>query len=174
MAVKQDIQVGLIAVVGTISAMLLLISIWGVEGWYAYEMGVLDEQRFEEGRNLEWMTLRDEQYRNLGDTVGNGTIYAGTGMTELPGGGYRYISESRDAAAIPIHEAMARLVRESGGGDVTGDQMRQIDREPIRTANEAFQAYMVPTAFVPEPRRLGQESTTRPAGAPSTGPAAAH
>ena len=76
MAVRQDINVGLLGFVGIVGTMLLAISIWGLEAWYAYEVDLLRQVRFQENRNLTWTHIRDEQYANIGDTVGNATVYA--------------------------------------------------------------------------------------------------
>lgn len=136
-SVKQDINVGLIAFIGLVGSMLLLILVLGVQAWFAYETDAIRELRYESDQNLDWMRLRDEQYTNLGDTVGNSTIYAEPGNIE--GDGYRWTSERRDAAAMPIHAAMAAVVAQNGGPEVSAEAMRKIDRENyVHLVNDAF------------------------------------
>jgi hypothetical protein len=144
MAVRQDINVGLIAFVGLVGSMLLLVIIWGVEGWYAYEVDLLSAKRFEEERGDQWLERRDEQYANIGDVIGNDTIYAGPGAAEWPGGGYRFTSRERTTAVIPIHAAMVEIVRQSGGPEVTLEQMLEADRQAARIENDAYGQYMTP------------------------------
>ena len=125
MAVRQDINVGLLAFVGIVGAMLLMISFWGLEGWYAHEVDLLMKERLETDRNLAWTEMRDEQYANIGDSVGNATIYAAAEAGDAALGdsdGYRFASRERDLAVIPIHAAMARIVQQFGGLEVTAAQ----------------------------------------------------
>ena len=144
MAVKQDINVGLVAFVGVVGAMLLLIIVWGVQAWYAYEVDAINEQRNDSDQNVGWIDHKAEQYANIGDPVGNATIYA-SGMTadergKLPADyGYRYFSDKKDVAAVPIHAAMAEVVRENGGGEVSAERMREVDyKMPVKIVNDAY------------------------------------
>jgi hypothetical protein len=170
MAVRQDINVGLIAFVGLIGAMLLLIAFWGVEGWYAYEVNLLNTNRYEIDRNDLWLDRRDEQYANIGDPTGNDTIYAAAEVSQIPGAGYRYFSRERDAAAIPIHAAMAQIVAQYGGPQVSIEEMRAIDSRFVGIVNDAYADYMTP---VPPPAaQEGQEpGAATPLTPPSTQPA---
>ena len=162
----------MIAFIGLVGAMLLLIAVWGVEGWFAYEVAVLDERQFDDGRDeSDWVRLRDEQYANLGDPVGNGTIYAAAREAAAAGGGYRYATEARDVLVIPIHEAMARVANQFGGGQVTAEQMRQLDAAPVHLVNEAYANYMAPT--VPS-RGNGGSGQDEPREGPTTRPAGGH
>ena len=144
MAVKQDVNVGLVAFVGVVGAMLLLIIVWGVQAWYAFEVDAINEQRNDSDQNVEWIDHKTEQYANIGDPVGNATIYA-AGMNaeqrgKLPADyGYRYLSDKKDVAAVPIHLAMAEVVRENGGGEVTTERMRAIDHDmTVKIVNDAY------------------------------------
>ncbi len=160
MAVRQDINVGLIAFVGLVGSILLLIAVWGTQGWFAYEVQLLNQKRFETDRNLDWLALRNEQYANIGDDVGNTTIFA---VAEEPTMSYRFLSEKRDVAGIPIHEAMARLASQHGGSQFTADQMRAADREHATIVNEVYKDYMTPGLVTVE-RAAPSGAQTRPAG----------
>lgn len=167
MAVKQDINVGLLVFVGLVGVMLLLISVWGVEGWYAYEVDLLNAVRYDTDRNVDWGRMRDEQYANIGDPVGNATIYAAAeGAGEMLGGseGYRFSSRERDVAVIPIHAAMAQIIRQHGNQQVTVDQLRQIDRAPVSIVNESFAGFMTPVK--PQPEAGGNEGLDVPSTQP--------
>ena len=156
MAVKQDVNVGLVAFVGVVGAMLLLIIVWGVQAWYAYEVDAINQNRYASDNNTDWISHKDEQYANIGDPIGNATIYA-AGMTaaerdKLPAGfGYRYLSDKKDVAAIPIHAAMAEVIRENGGPDQSVARMRAIDHDKyIQIVNEAYAADMTPLQAEPQ------------------------
>ena len=197
MAVKQDVNVGLIAFVGLVGSMILLITVWGVQAWYAYEVDVLNTERYEADQNVEWIDHKLEQYANIGDPVGNDTIYADGALRdeEVLGGegaarlaeGYRFYTDRRDLAAIPIHEAMAIVARENGHA-ATAEQMMDVDTRLAKIVNEAYASHGTPTeaepqnAPSPEPQaesalgerggrranenlpRTTQPVTTRPAG----------
>src|SRR5690606_3670469 len=121
----------IIAFIGLVGALLLLIIIWGVEGWYHYEVDLISEKHNENAQSLPLSGLKQEHYRNLGDDVGNNIVYA----SKIPGleAGYRWTDASRQTAAIPIHEAMARIVQQYSGQQVTAQQMREADRQYTRT-----------------------------------------
>jgi len=147
MAVRQDIDVGLLSFVGIVGTMLLAIAIWGVEAWYAYEVDLLTQVRFQDDRNLAWTHRRDEQYANIGDPVGNATIYAAAEAGELALGaaeGYRFPNRERDVAVIPIHAAMAQIANQFGNQQVTVAEMREIGRKPVRIINRAYDDFMTP------------------------------
>lgn len=152
MAVRQDINVGLLAFVGIVGTMLLAIIVWGLEGWYAYEVDLLNTVRYEADQNLGWIEMREEQYANIGDAIGNTTIYASAfGDAALGGtGGYRFSSQQRDTAVIPIHEAMAQIVQQLGGASVTAEQIREADRVHAAIVNELYGDYMTPTEAEPQ------------------------
>lgn len=186
MAVKQEINVGLVAFIGVIGGMLLLISVWGVEAWYAYEVDLLSEERYDADRNIEWLDLKAEQYANIGDRVGNSTIYAaGPDPREgelPPAWGYRYQGDDQQSAAVPIHLAMARIIAEYGNASVTAEEMQQVDRTHAAVVNEAYADFMTPTEYepqdAPEPAPQeesaageGRSSQPPPATPPTTGPA---
>ena len=179
MAVKQDVNVGLVAFVGVVGAMLLLIIVWGVQAWYAYEVDSINQSRYESDRNVSWIDHKTEQYGNIGDPVGNATIYA-AGMTAderaklAAGYGYRYVGQNREVAAIPIHAAMAEVIRENGGGDVSVEQMRRIDHDKfVAIVNEAYAGYAAPTKFEPQDAREPAPQAESAAGenGPATRPA---
>lgn len=150
MAVRQDIDVGLLSFVGIVGTMLLAIIIWSVEAWYAHEVDLIREVRFQDDRNFAWSGRRDEQYANIGDPVGNTTIYA---AAEAPGlgaaQGYRYPTRERDVAAIPIHAAMAQIVNQLGKQSVTMAEVLDADRKPVAITNKAYDDYMMPVARQP-------------------------
>ena len=145
-SVKQDINVGLVAFIGAVGALVLLIVVLGVQAWYGYETDAIRAERYDTDQNVDWQKRRDEQYANLGDTVGNGTIYAhaptptptptaGEGVS----GGYRWTSEARDTAIIPIHAAMAAYVEQNGGPAIDAEAMRALDRGLyVHLSNDAF------------------------------------
>lgn len=194
MAVRQDIKVGLIAFVGLVGSMILLIAVWGVEAWFAYEVSVLNEDRYEIDRNVAWLDLRDEQYANIADAVGNTTTYAAADAytseaADVPAAGerapdYRYASEQRDVAIIPIHAAMAQLAAQHAGQQVSVDQMRDIDREFSAIVNEAYADYMTlgladehgtdNHGTVPPPSAQSPAAATQPSGGAGTRPAGTH
>ena len=150
MAVKQDINVGMVAFTGLVGAMLLLIIIWGVQGWYAYEVDLLRQRRNTIDDNVDWNRLKVEQYVNLADPVGNDTIFA----AEVPGvdaaEGFRWVDDSKQAAAIPIHVAMAEIARRNGVDDASAERMKQADASLSETVNEAYGDYMTPTEAEPQ------------------------
>ncbi len=167
MAVRQDINVGLLAFVGLVGSMLLLIIFWGVEGWFAYEVDVLTASRYEIDRNQQWLDRRDEQYANIGDIVGNASVYSVAEVGELPAGGYRFPTRERNVAVIPIHAAMAHLVSELTGEQVTAEQMRALDTQPTRISNDAYLEYMTPAEVLRATQeQIGGGPTTRPADEP--------
>lgn len=175
MARKQDIDVGVIAFTGLVGALLLLIIIWGVEGWYHYEVDLLSERHSDINENVPLNTLKQEHYRNLGDLVGNDIVYASEveelgeepGEAASPAFGYRWTDPSRQTAAIPIHEAMARIVRQASGQNVTADQMRIADEQFVRTVNELYGDMMTPTEAEPEPPRVPNPSQAESAAEPN-------
>jgi hypothetical protein len=147
MAVRQDINVGLLSFVGIVGTMLLAIAIWGVEAWYAYEVDLLRQVRFQEDRNLAWAQRRDEQYANIGDAVGNATVFAAAEAGESalgPAMGYRFPTRERDVEVIPIHAAMAHIASQFGKEPVTSAEMREIDRKPVAITNRAYEDFMTP------------------------------
>ena len=156
MAVKQDVNVGLVAFIGVVGAMLLLIIVWGVQAWYAFEVDSINQSRYESDRNVSWIDHKTEQYANIGDPVGNATIYAAAltadERAKLPAGyGYRYLDAKETVAAIPIHAAMAEVIRENGGGNVGVEEMRKIDHDKyVQIVNEAYAGYTTPTQFEPQ------------------------
>ena len=178
MAVKQDINVGLVAFVGVVGAMLLLIVVWGVQAWYEFEVDAISEARYDAGQNVEWIDHKTEQYANIGDPVGNAAIYA-AGMRPADreklaaGYGYRFVSPAHDVAAVPIHAAMAEIVRRNGGGDANAGDLRAADLNNVAIVNEAYADVMTPNqaepqdAPAPEPQAesaAGERGTaTRPA-----------
>lgn len=145
-SVRQDINVGLIAFIGLVGSMVLLIVVVGVQAWFGYETDAIREARYASGLNLDWIRLRDEQYANLGDPVGNGTIYA-SASGELEGSGYRWTSEAKETAVMPIHAAMAAFVAQHGGSEVSAEAMREIDRE--RYVHLVIDAFQDPNAYLP-------------------------
>lgn len=171
MARKQDIDVGVIAFTGLVGALLLLIIIWGVEGWYHYEVNLLTDRHSNIGQNVSLNDLKLEQYGNLGDTVGNDIVYASEidalGDAASPAFGYRWTDQSRQSAGIPIHAAMARIVRQTTGQDVTVEQMRTADAEFVRIVNEAHGDVMTPTEVEPQAPRVPEPSQAESAAEPN-------
>ena len=157
MAVKQDINVGLITVIGVVGAMLLLIIVWGVQAWFAYEVDLLNQYRYAQDQNVEWIDSKFEQYTNIGDPIGNSAIYA-SGFSpeeraELPPvWGWRYPDENKQTLVVPIHVAMAQMVNELGNPTtpVTAEEMRLLDQTPTQTVNEAYADVMTPTEAEPQ------------------------
>ena len=177
MAVKQDVNVGLVAFVGVVGAMLLLIIVWGVQAWYAFEVDSINQERYEADKNVTWIDHKVEQYANIGDPVGNATIYA-AGMSQeerakLPAGfGYRYVDAKKDVAAIPIHAAMAEVIRENGGGEVSVEKMLKIDHDKtVQIVNDAYAGYTTPTQFEPRDAREPAPQPESAAGERGTAPA---
>jgi len=78
---------------------------------------------------------------NIGDPLGNATIYAAppesNPAADSPLFGYRYFSDEKTSAAIPIHVAMAQLVAEEGGASST-EQMMAADLDVAKTVNDAY------------------------------------
>lgn len=147
MAVRQDIDVGLLGFVGIVGAMLLAIIIWGVEAWYSYEVDLISQVRYQDDRNFAWSDRRDEQYANIGDPIGNTTVYAvsETGAQALgTAQGYRYPTRERDVVVVPIHVAMAQIANQFGKQQVTAADMLEADEKPVTIVNKAFDNYMVP------------------------------
>lgn len=168
MAVRQDIDVGLLVFVGLVGVMLLLISVWGVEAWYAHEVDLLSTVRYDTDRNVDWDKMRDEQYANIGDPIGNATIFAAAGgADDMLGGsaGYRFASRQRDVAVIPIHAAMAQIIRQYGNQEVSVDELRRMDRAPVAIVNDAFGEFMTPVKG--QPRTDGRDGTHVPTTQPA-------
>ena len=139
-SVRQDIDVGLVAFVGIVSAMVLLIAVVGVQAWFAYETDKVLAERYEHDRNLDWIALKNEQYANIGDAVGNATIYADNEGVELPGvaGGYRFADEAKTTLVVPIHVAMAALAREHGQAVDPAAVAAMDAREYVHLKNTAY------------------------------------
>jgi hypothetical protein len=139
-SVRQDINVGLLVFIGLVGAMVLLIIVLGVQAWFAFETDLIIRDRYRQDENRAYNALKSEQLANIGDPIGNSIIYSaaidppvGYGSAE----GYRWTSDTRETAVIPIHEAMAQIVRENGGNaDVTA--MLAADREPVSLTNNAY------------------------------------
>ena len=186
-SIRQDINVGLIAFIGIVGSMVLLILVLGVQGWYAYESDRIRAERYDADQNLDWINLKAEQYANIADGVGNDTIYA----DEMPGKSgdlrdelddddatvdadmtdgdyvpYRYLDEGRTRLAVPIHEAMAAVVRQNGGGEATAEQMREVDGDYVHLKNTA---YADPQSHVEG--RVPHEEAADPSGEDDGGPA---
>ena len=158
---KQDVNVGLVAFIGVVGAMVLLILALGVQAWFGYETDVIRQDRLDAADNVDWLRLKAEQYANIGDPVGNDTIYADevtnpsryvydaeVGRQDYLLGqgdfsGYRFTSDDRDQLAVPIHAAMAAVVAQRGGPKVTAEQMQEIDREYVTLVNEAYESPLV-------------------------------
>ena len=147
MAVRQDIDVGLLSFVGIVGAMLLAIIIWGVEAWYAYEVDLISQVRYQDDRNFAWTQRRDEQYANIGDPLGNATIYSAAeagGEALGAAQGYRYPTRERNVAVVPIHVAMAQIVNQLGKQQVTAADLLEADKKPVVIVNQAYDSYMTP------------------------------
>jgi hypothetical protein len=140
-AIRQDINVGLIAFVGVVSSMILLITVVGVQAWFAFETDRVLEERYAHDRNVDWIALKQEQYDNIGDPVGNGTIYAAHEQADVeidPLSTWRFADESRTKLVAPIHVAMAELARRNGH-DVSVAEMIEIDRDHyVHLVNNAY------------------------------------
>ena len=85
---KQGINTPLVAVVGLIAALLFVIVILGVQGWYAWQTDKIRAAAYEGARDRDLTRIVAEQTENL-KRVG-------------------YTSDARDAVALPIDAAMAR------------------------------------------------------------------
>ena len=139
-SVKQDINIGLIFFVGIVGSIVLYISIVGTTAWFHYEREQIVEARYAADKNRDWINMRDEQYANIGDDVGNATIYAAADDVAVASdslSGWRYTSEQRDRLVMPIHEAMARMVNDAGGS-TTATAMMAADRAVAKTVNNAY------------------------------------
>ena len=180
-SLRQDVNVGLIVFVGVVGAMVLLILALGVQAWFAFESDKILERRYAADDNVEWINHKAEQYANLGDTIGNGTVYAsevaqptrfgiageGTDVAMydyVANDGYRFTSDEKDRLILPIHEAMAAFVRQHGGNEgATAQDLEAADRDYVHLVNDAFvdpQSYVTPA------------SESAGAAAPSTRPSA--
>ncbi len=139
-SVRQDINVGLVAFIGTVGSLVLLIIILGVQGWYDYEVDVIRKARFAQDENIDWNRQKAEQYANIGDVVGNTTIYAapiGQPTAFASAGGYRWADEGKTVAVIPIHAAMAAIVQQNGG-EATTAQVIAADHVFVTLINDAY------------------------------------
>ncbi len=157
---RQDVNVGLVAFVGVVGAMILLISALGVQAWFGYETDLILQERYATDDNEDWRRLKSEQYANIGDRVGNDTIYAASTAFPTtfnrPGdnnrlergveypvnyNGYRFIDDERSTLAVPIHDAMAAIVAARGGPAISAEEMAELDRGSnfyVHLKNEVF------------------------------------
>jgi hypothetical protein len=156
---KQDVNVGLVAFIGIVGSMVLLILVVGVQAWFAYEKDVITYNRYDTSDNLDLERLKAEQYANIGDPIGNDTIYADEvvepkrfRLDEVPVDyrlgvgsfrGYRFTGEDRQQLVVPIHLAMAAVVAERGGPLVSVEDMRAIDGEYVTLVNESYASPLI-------------------------------
>ncbi|MEM1010600.1 MAG: hypothetical protein AAGI46_00095 [Planctomycetota bacterium] len=185
---RQDVNVGLVAFVGVVGTMVLLIIVLGVQAWFGFESDLIVSQRYGADDNVDWRRLKSEQYANIGDPIGNDTIYAsetapptrfsfamgeerqdyliGEGAAE----GYRFLGEERDQLVVPIHLAMAAVVAERGGPSISRDDMLALDEGRNYYVTLVNKSYNSPESTVEIPTR---RPSTRPAETPM-GQSAAH
>lgn len=94
MAKKEDFKIGAIIVVGVVAGLILIVLVIGVQGWF------LDEIHRETARKwddipIRWLTdLQAGQQEKIGS--------------------YRWMDRSKRIVAIPIDDAIKRLI-ENGG-----------------------------------------------------------
>lgn len=179
---RQDVNVGLVTFVGAVGAMVLLILVLGVQAWFGYETDEILKQRYAADDNVDWIALKAEQYANIGDTVGNDTIYAhevppperflvtGEGSAsdrfDYRGvqSGYRFADEAKTQLIVPIHQAMAAVIKERGGIDVSADEMAAIDEGGtyyVHLTNNTFRDPQSHVEVVEQPEQpdAGQSAT---------------
>ncbi len=182
---RQDVNVGLVAFTGVVGTMVLFIIVLGVQAWFAYETDLIINARYSADDNVDWRRLKSEQYANIGDTVGNDTIYAGqtAGPTRfavdlgnnqserrdyVAGSdaalGYRFTGEERDQLVVPIHLAMAAFIKQRGGGEISAQEMAALDQGKNYYVHLTNNTYRDPSTYVD----LAPSPTTRPADAGQT------
>ena len=97
MAVKTDIDIPLVLVIGAIGGLLLVVVLLGLRAWYTFETDRLTAQKNEDYTPAELTELKRDQVAHLA-------------------GGF-WVSDGRGehaAAAIPIRAAMARMAETAG------------------------------------------------------------
>jgi hypothetical protein len=72
-AIKQEVNTPLILTVGVVSALLLLVIVFGLEAWFVREETAEITQKWEMSRN-EWLdNIRDPQRATVEKTIGPAT-----------------------------------------------------------------------------------------------------
>ena len=65
MAIRQEANTPLIVTIGVVSAILLLVTTFGLEAWFLYEEQHETERKWNESRNLALEEMRDTQREHL-------------------------------------------------------------------------------------------------------------
>jgi hypothetical protein len=69
MAIKQDVNAPLIVTIGVISAMLLLVAVFGVQAWFFHEEDTTLSQKWDAAPNVQYNDMRDDQRHQI-ETAG--------------------------------------------------------------------------------------------------------
>ena len=99
MAMKQDIKVSIIVIVGTIGILILVLSALMVQGWYYWQNDKITAERYQNARDRDLVRVTAEQRDNL----------ARLG----------YADETRATAALPIDRAIDLWLAEHGNADTS-------------------------------------------------------
>lgn len=69
MAIKQDVNAPLIVTIGVISAMLLLVAIFGMQAWFFHEESTSLVEKWNDAPNVQLNDMRDDQRHQI-ETAG--------------------------------------------------------------------------------------------------------
>jgi len=65
MAIKQDVNAPLIVTIGTVSAVLLLVAVFGVQAWFFREEQVELDKKWEKAPNVQLIDMRADQHKQI-------------------------------------------------------------------------------------------------------------
>jgi hypothetical protein len=68
MAIKQEVNAPLIVTIGTVSALLLLVIMFGTQAWFVREEQAELDKKWETSPNVQLETLRAEQREHINTT----------------------------------------------------------------------------------------------------------
>ena len=69
MAIKQDVNAPLIVTIGAVSALLLLVAIFGVQAWFFREEEVALDDKWKNAPNVQLDEMRADQHKQI-ETAG--------------------------------------------------------------------------------------------------------
>jgi hypothetical protein len=94
MATRQEANAPLLAVIGIVSALLLIVIVIGIQAWFMSEQSAEIERKFGDAQATSLVNLKTEQQHNLE-----------TG---------RWVDRKKGIVQIPIEQAMELIVKDHG------------------------------------------------------------
>ncbi len=94
MAMKQEVNVPLVLTIGAVSALLLLVSVIGIEAWFVAEESSELDVKWNDFPNVELVELRTTQQANISS--------------------YHWTDMGKSAVVVPVEEAFSQVIAAQG------------------------------------------------------------